>query len=299
MNKRSMGSPDILNPEFVAFEGPLPKKRDPNTIAPGEENESHCTHPAWSQKQFPSMERIAEFQENCKQISYSLTRMEKALQDLLRLSERIASAEKNGELEDLCLELDLLIHEEEHVRGRVFSALDAVFRRINKRTFSLLDDPTSSSNEQPIPYENDVFVFVENSAIYVKTPHLANRNKHGIRHSTVDYCEFFAPAVERKMKIVEAQLPIFLEKNIDILVVYPKETAYIPDAENLDSKKVVDAITRPLIGGDSGECCSFSSKVIRTDRLAPGSYFSVTEGFAKVPSLQNSIEKLSRIFQEK
>ena len=247
-------------------------------------------------QELPSQKRISEFQDNCEEIANTLERMSSYISALRELSVRISLMGTNEDIDEKNIDVEWIKREEDRYRMQFFSRLGAIFRRVNKRTFSLFCEDFSLSDKQSIPYEGEVKIVVEGNAFYVKTPHLPNRNKHGIQKSMVDYFEIFAPAVEKKMRNIMDALPLFLEKNVDVLGVYPEGTGYIPDAENLDSKKIVDAITRPLLGGDSGECCSYSCKVICSDRLSPGTYFSVTEGFARTPSLASTIQILSSIF---
>ena len=136
--------------------------------------------------------------------------------------------------------------------------------------------------------------------LYVKTPLLLNRN-HLVRSSgsgsfSQDYNHFFCGQVDKKLREIQDIIPQFSYKNVNILAVYNLSRQAIPDTDNLDTKKIIDAITDFFPGGDGGGKCSFSSASIQTDEIDEGTYFTVSEGFAIVPDFKANYVLLKRVF---
>lgn len=238
---------------------------------------------------------LNELERNCRAL---LRRIKSMDHDVCEFLDVIRNWRTRLEAGSACGERDRkrFFELESESRSKLFSDLDVVFRIMNKRPFSAIKQLPFRETDQKLPLENEVFVVVEGTKIYVKTPLLFNRNKHWCGKGFVDYYELFAPAVAKKMWEIEPHLPRYMEKHIHVLSVYPGGTTTLPDADNIDAKKVVDAITSLLPGGDSGSCCTFSSAVICGQDLPPGAYFTVSEGFAAPPDHQENLLHLFRHF---
>lgn len=192
---------------------------------------------------------------------------------------------------------EALMRKEEEVLSCFFSELDALFRMAIKRPMRIAKKDPDQTPKLSLPEEKDISVIIENDCIFVKTPPLFNRNRHWFGKGQVDYFELFSTIVEQKMMERIAELPCFTKKNVNGLFVYGAGDWEIPDADNVDTKKVVDAITRFLPGGDSGNTCSFSFASIRSNELAPGAYFTVSKGFAVQPDFLENYFNLIQIFR--
>lgn len=179
----------------------------------------------------------------------------------------------------------------------LISNLDAILRIVSKRP-PILDrsDKNIAEWDASAPLFRDIQVVVDGEAIYVKTPPLFNRNWHWSSRVKTDYYATFSPIVERKIQAIRSELPQFVKKNVTLIAVYPDGEYIIPDTDNLDGKTVVDAILNTLPGADCGDCCTFFSASIRSERLPRGAYFTVSEGFAQVPDFDKNIQKLENLF---
>lgn len=102
--------------------------------------------------------------------------------------------------------------------------------------------------------------------------------------------------VDKKMEEYDNIIKHFQQKNITVLSVYSDDKKDIPDAENLDSKKIIDAITRYFPGTDSGETTSIFQLCIKNNMIQEGAYFIITEGFAKTPELSVILRLLKNKF---
>lgn len=124
--------------------------------------------------------------------------------------------------------------------------------------------------------------------LIVKTPLLANRNRsrEPVKSNSFshEYMPIFAHEVERKLFKIIDQLPSYLDKTITVVSVYSNQ-GYVPDADNLETKYITDAIVSFLKGGDSGKYTSFSMFCLHSEEIEEGAYFIVSEGFAKQPEI--------------
>lgn len=146
---------------------------------------------------------------------------------------------------------------------------------------------------------NTSMTVVDNMLI-TKTPVLFRRTKTFIsqrgKSFCIDYHDFFSPEIYRLLNSFDGKLPMFRYKNMAVFSVYSKQKSIIPDAENLDTKSAIDAIVSYQPTSDSGEFCSFSSLCFRSDEIQEGAYFILSEGFGKVPSYDETVELLKRMF---
>lgn len=176
-------------------------------------------------------------------------------------------------------------------------SLDAIHRIMAKRPPMVIENDEALKEWDDIaPLYRDIQAVVDGGSLYVKTPPLFNRNRHWGSHAKTDYFATFSPVVERKVRRVLSDLPYFLDHNVTMIAVYPNDNQPIVDTDNLDTKSVVDAIVGNLPGADYGENCTFFSASIRSEALPEGVYFTVSEGFAKVPDFEENIQKLDSLF---
>ena len=155
------------------------------------------------------------------------------------------------------------------------------------------NDPSNTSSPRYFSVDAEIL----DGMLIVRTPHLFNRNVsffHSGKHSIgKDYHSFFAPEVDRKLGSMATRLPQFLSKNISVLSVYPESKQRLPDAENLDSKKIIDAILWRFPGTDSGKFCSIFQACVQNDTILEGTYFIVSEGFSVVPAFSKMMEMIA------
>ena len=99
------------------------------------------------------------------------------------------------------------------------------------------------------------------STLIIRTPHLLNRNvtfhQTAGRQVSQEYHKFFASEINKKLDSFQSKLPRYLYKNISVFSCYRPGGRRLPDAENLDSKCIVDAILHRFPGSDGGKYCSF------------------------------------------
>lgn len=144
--------------------------------------------------------------------------------------------------------------------------------------------------------EEAIDLRVTDDAIIVRTPNLASKFSSYSRAHSSDYSTVFAAGVRRKMMDIKFEKLKFTKKHISVIGVYEEKTRKIPDADNLDTKAITDAITRLLPGGDGWDNCSFSNANVRSGTIKPGTYFVVSTNYLEPPSISETIKKLKDLF---
>lgn len=143
---------------------------------------------------------------------------------------------------------------------------------------------------------------VAEDCLILKTPHLISRNQRFTAAAngafSKDHSAVFQREVAEKMKDAPPRFKSLLNKTILCVFVYAPNRQYIPDADNLDTKTVIDAITAEMYGGDSGDCCSFIKTAIRSDVIQEGSFFLVYSGKDRAVSPSEYCATLSSYFQK-
>ena len=238
--------------------------------------------------------KLCELEDTVKSLLKKTRSLERRLEEFLAVIYCWESRQNPGLVKGR-VSVEALSREEETIRMKLFSDLDSICRMLSRHPLFILNQKPDGLPASLFPWEHEISVVVDGECLYVKTPPLFNRNKHWCGRGCVDYFELFAPIVEQKMQENILILPQYTEKNIQILFVEPPAQS-LPDADNMDTKKVIDAITKFLPGGDSGTCCSFSLASIYSKNLSPGAYFTVTRGFAASPEFEENIRQLIRIF---
>lgn len=236
---------------------------------------------------------LEELETNLKSMLRHTKQMETALKKYQKIIQKWKDVLRSGQLD---ASPENLIMQEQNTLSCFMADMDSLFRVITKRPLSITETVPDYGRRIPLPLENDIVVVIENDCIFVKTPPLFNRNKHWFGKGQVDYFALFSQILEKKMSDKISELPRYIKKNVNGLFVYSAGNWDIPDADNVDTKKVVDAITRPLPGGDAGNTCSFSFASARSERLAPGAYFTVSKGFAVQPDFLENYLNLVQIF---
>lgn len=242
-----------------------------------------------------SLTEFEQIEADCRQMRVCLRKMELRLDDILSAAK---DCKRLHELIDspLCFE-DESVQKMESAKLDFVSNLDVIHRIIAKRPPMVIDSEQALTEWDDIaPLYRDIRVAVDNGSLYVKTPPLLNRNRHWTSRIQTDYFATFSSVVERKVLRILDELPCFVEKNVTMIAVYSKQNAFVVDTDNLDTKTLVDAIVGRLPGEDCGECCSFFSASVRSEALQEGAYFTVSEGFARVPDFNENIQNLERIF---
>ena len=165
---------------------------------------------------------------------------------------------------------------------------------IGKAVLQNLSDKEIPDYGENIP----VSVKISGDTIIAQTPHLLTRittfKYLGGNRIPQTYSYFFAYEVSALLESMFDEIPQYEQKNVLVLAVYESSERNIPDTDNLDTKAIVDAITRFLPGEDNGACCSFSGISIRSGSIAPGTYFITTPGFGVSPNLDSTIKMLEK-----
>lgn len=120
--------------------------------------------------------------------------------------------------------------------------------------------------------DSAVSAWTDGEILAVRTPPLPRR---GGRNS-ID----FEPALYRAL--TEIDVPVIVNKLIWLLHIYPEHIAphLVPDADNLEIKRIIDLISDATMGGDGGLTCSLRQDSYATNELPSGT-------FALVFPLQN------------
>lgn len=158
------------------------------------------------------------------------------------------------------------------------------------------------AKEKSFDYAFDILIdlLIIDEMLIVKTPPLLNKYKtyrsSGKSKYIQDYLPFFAYEVSKKMSDYSNKIPQYASKNITVFSVYPTGFGELPDAENLDSKRIIDAITEHFPATDNGKFCSIYQLCISSDKIQQGAYFIVTKGFAKPPNFDDILTVLKTNF---
>ena len=181
------------------------------------------------------------------------------------------------------------------------SRISDLFLTIERSPLLLVHRQTCRNDDED-PLENLVSAELFGTTLVVKTPNLLNRfcSYRQYNGTTVkrDHYSFFVPEVERKMEKLSDRLPDILSKNIAVFSVYGPEKQQLPDAENLDTKEIIDAIMSCFNGTDGGEFCSLFQICLRDDTLIPGAYFIITEDKTRVPDYGCTLQLLKSRWQK-
>ena len=181
------------------------------------------------------------------------------------------------------------------------SRISDLFLTIERSPLLLAHRRQAGRNGAEDPLENLVSAELFGTTLVVKTPNLLNRfcSYRQYNGTTVkrDHYSFFVPEVERKMEKIADRLPDILSKNIAIFSVYGPEKQQLPDAENLDTKEIIDAIMDHFRGSDGGKYCSLFQLCLQDDTLIPGAYFIVTEDRRSVPDYNDTLHLLKSRWQ--
>lgn len=136
--------------------------------------------------------------------------------------------------------------------------------------------------------EDSVCSFLEDDAIYVRTPMLwsrQNRRIRGDKGRTIgpERCTIYRDSVHYSIlvdpRFCAYDFSKFKKKILHYLYVYrdlPSHSMYLIDNDNHESKYVTDAITRYLPAGDTPLSCNFYSSAVVTDSIPEGTYVTVT-----------------------
>lgn len=100
---------------------------------------------------------------------------------------------------------------------------------------------------------------------------------------------FFSNSLEAALRLIDNDIPLYCKKNILYMFVYHSSRMFVIDSDNHDTKVMTDIICSHTEGGDTAKNCSFFFISICDDNLPEGTYITVSEGFGKVPDLQDNL----------
>lgn len=141
------------------------------------------------------------------------------------------------------------------------------------------------------------YAMVTADAYIIRVPNLPSKYSSFSRTHAAEYSAVFATEVRELTENADLSHLDLKMKHISIIGIYGVDHSKIPDADNLETKAIVDAITRYMPGGDDWNRCSFSSTNIKSDKIEPGTYFIVSPCFREPPSLMLQIAKLTELFK--
>lgn len=223
------------------------------------------------------------------------------LQSMLRGTESFLQNAKDGILGDMerheydCIDAKSWYRKKNAFGSELLGRMEEFYRTVEDSTL-LSAEAVLAPVSRKKHLDRMVSAAVIEGMLVVKTPHLLNRNvtRHGGKGRVfdVDYHSFFAPEVERTLDGFEGEIPAFSYKNICVLSAYREERTMLPDAENLDSKRIIDAILHRFPGSDGGKYCSVFQACFHDQELPEGAYFIVSEGFARIPDFLELVRKL-------
>ncbi len=228
------------------------------------------------------------------------------LQNIVRnLAAAASKAEMAVDVEREMVDVDDEI-DEEIVYTRAAPISDDLFSSMRNAVMSLSDLATvppvfeeinMTDGESFLQKENEklseemkkfVEVFLEDDAIYVRTPMLWTRNGRTIRgangraigpeRATIFRGEVLE-AIQNHPQFSSYDFTKFADKIIHFLYVYEDLSAnrfLIADNDNHETKYIQDVITMFLPNGDMPLTCSIFSSAIRSKTIPEGTYITVT-----------------------
>ena len=176
----------------------------------------------------------------------------------------------------------------------MMNAISRIYNVLSEVTVDLSCTQNGWENTEQIGNASscDVFIKVTNDMLIVRVPNLASKFSSYSRGHAADYSTMYASDVRRLMMTQDLSGLDLTFKHISIIGVYDSKTQKIPDADNLDTKAIVDAITRYLPGGDDWKHCTFSSANLKSEMIKPGTYFMVSPHYREPPSLRELTHRL-------
>lgn len=178
----------------------------------------------------------------------------------------------------------------------VFSALRSACNQLNSLSnvppaLELRPDPEEEKKRyyrNVVLPQDQVASHLTDNAIFVRTPMLWSRNNRRIRGGkgrTIgpEKCTIYRDSVYYSLvldpEFQSYDFSKYKKKIIHFLYIYhdlPLNRIYLIDNDNHETKHVTDAIVRLLPAGDTPLNCNFYSSAMLTDRIAEGSYVTVT-----------------------
>lgn len=176
----------------------------------------------------------------------------------------------------------------------MMNAISRIYNVLSPVTVDLSDSTNGWESTQQMDSASacDVSVKIINDMLVVRVPNLASKFSSFSRAHAADYSTMFAAEVRQLMMTLDLSGLDLTHKHISIIGVYVTKAQKIPDADNLDAKAIVDAITRYLPGGDDWAHCSFSSANIKSETIKPGTYFILSPNYLEPPSMTDLTRKL-------
>lgn len=176
----------------------------------------------------------------------------------------------------------------------MMNAISRIYNVLSPVTVDLSDSTNGWESTQQMDSASacDVSVKIINDMLVVRVPNLASKFSSFSRAHAADYSTMFAAEVRQLMMTLDLSGLDLTHKHISIIGVYVTKAQKIPDADNLDAKAIVDAITRYLPGGDDWAHCTFSNANIRSETIKPGTYFMVSPHYREPPSLRELTHRL-------
>lgn len=166
------------------------------------------------------------------------------------------------------------------IAGRILGLSNNIYE---KTLLNIFHESKEEIDQNSIDDEHDfmVKIYATNDVLIVKTPlvksryHKYSSSREGAYVS--DYGHGIASVVERKLKKWDGDFPDPLYKKIDVIEVFDEESMLLPDADNLDTKKIIDALSARFTTKDSSPFTTISFSVVVKNDLEPGTYFIVYE----------------------
>lgn len=179
-----------------------------------------------------------------------------------------------------------------------------LYRKLHSPIMHGIVNTCDLSNEEIKKIENNcIEVRIENCKLYVKTPLLFSKyhkySSKGNASFSNDYSSVFSYEIAQKLEELRNKIPKISDKVITVFSVYNSKKSLIPDADNLDTKKIIDAISEFFPGGDSARYCSFFlMNEVRND-ITEGSFFIVSDSANATFTREKLAEEIRSIYSTK
>ncbi len=185
-----------------------------------------------------------------------------------------------------------------------------VYKTLCRATDGISDifDPRCAISQKPRckgELDEDTALVIDGNEVVLKTPHLLSVNREAYekvysKKLPPYFNDLCSKAVNHIAENEQYQFPEYADKNITVASAYEKNRKKeLPDADNLYSKHIIDALLSHMKGTDSGATSTISKMCFTTSEIQPASYIIITPGYGKFLDEQCVKTMLSKYFPVK
>lgn len=120
-------------------------------------------------------------------------------------------------------------------------------------------------------------VTVDDDGVYISLPPLPVKYKKNTAKQMLDYGLYYASEIEKRCGSLTEIIDGYGRKHLSFFFVWSTDRARIPDCDDVDIKKVIDAIMMETATKDGGETLSIDLQNLRDDRLPEGTYIKISK----------------------